>query len=360
MMAEMTQWTNIRKQVQPAWLTSFLITVFAILLSLAASSILLVVAGVDVLEAFDALLLGAFGDMEGLTGSLIKAIPLVFAGLSAGLAFRARIWNVGQEGQIYAGSMLAYWLSTSVSLPSLLMIPLVIMGGFAGGALLGATSGILKSRFRVDEIVSTVMLNYVIVLLLSYLLSSKIWMEPGQYYMQTPQVDEAARLPSLLSGTSLHIGFVVAILALVAVQILLSRGTLGFSIRAFGSNPEAARFRGIDPKYMFVVVMVLSGGLAGVAGVMQTFGVDFRLTTTSLQGIGATGIIVGVIAGMRPFGIGVAAVLFGSLAQGALFMEVMAGVSSAVVSAMQAIVLIVFISSSAFSRYRLTRMNSNV
>jgi simple sugar transport system permease protein len=359
-MAEMTQWTIVRKPAQPAWVASFFITLFAILLSLAASSVLLVIAGVDLWEAFDALLLGAFGDMEGVAGSLVKAIPLVFAGLSAGLAFRARIWNVGQEGQIYAGSMLAYWLSTSVSLPSVLMIPLILVGGFAGGALLGATSGVLKSRFRVDEIVSTVMLNYVIVLFLSYLLSSKIWMEPGQYYMQTPQVVEASRLPSLFSGVNLHMGLVVAILALIAVQILLSRGTLGYAIRAFGWNPEAARFRGIDPNYMFVVVMVLSGGLAGMAGVMQTFGVDFRLTTTALQGLGATGIIVGVIAGMRPLGIGIAAVLFGSLAQGALFMEVMAGVSSAVVSAMQAIVLIVFISSSAFSRYRLMRVKSNV
>lgn len=346
--------------MQPLWLSSFLTTVLAILLSVAASSLLLVAAGVNVWEAFDALLLGAFGDLDGIFGSLVKAIPLVFAGLSAGLAFRARIWNVGQEGQIYAGSMLAYWLTTMVSLPSLFMIPLVIAGGFAGGALLGATSGVLKSRFRVDEIVSTVMLNYVIVLLLSYLLSSKIWMEPGQYYMQTPQVQEASRLPMLFSGMSLHIGIVVAIFAILAVHILLSRGTLGFSIRAFGWNPDVARFRGIDPKYMFVVVMVLSGGLAGMAGVMQTFGVDLRLTTTSLLGLGATGIIVGVVAGMRPLGIAVAAVLFGSLAQGALFMEVMAGVSSAVVSAMQAIVLIVFISASAFSRYRLTRMKPNV
>jgi simple sugar transport system permease protein len=344
---------TIERRSASRWIDSLLLTVIAAGLSVAASSVLLVFAGVDVYGAFEALLLGAFGDRHSIAGSLTEAVPLAFAGLSAGLAFRARIWNVGQEGQLYAGSMMAYWLSASIALPSVILIPLVVVAGFLGGSLLGLLCGFLKSHFRVDVIISTVMFNYIVVLLLSYLLASQFWMEPGQYYMQTPRVPEGARLPGLMSGTSLHAGLLLAVVAIVAVHILLARTTFGFSLRAFGSNDEAARFRGIDPRWMFIMVLAVSGGLAGVGGVMQTYGVDLRLTTTSLQGLGPAGIIVGVIAGMRPFAIGVAAVLFGGLAHGALFMEVIAGVSSAMVMAMQAIILIFFVSVSAFANFQL-------
>ena len=311
--------------------------------------------GVDVYDAFEALVIGAFGDVDSIYGTLVNAVPLAFAGLATGVAFRAKIWNIGQEGQVFAGAMMAYWVSSSFGFTGLLNVVVVVLAGFSGGALLGVLSGILKSRYKVDEIVSTVMMNYIIVFVLSYLLTSRLWMKPGEYYLQTPQIPEAVRLPVMISGSNLHLGFLFAVIAVIAVHFLLTRTTFGYQIRAFGSNSEAARFRGTDPKRMFVIVLMISGGLAGLGGAMQTYGVDFRISQIFLVGLGSTGIIVGVIAGLRPLGIGVAAILFGGMSQGGLFMQVMADVSSAIVSAMQAIILIFFLCASVLARYRLTR-----
>lgn len=351
---------KLERRPEPSWLGSLIATLFALLLAFLASAALLMMVGVDVFDAFHALIIGAFGNLRSTYGSLVKAVPLVFAGLATGIAFRARIWNIGQEGQVFAGSMMAYWVSSSVELPGIVIVPLVIIAGFAGGALLGGLAGILKARFRVDEIVSTVMMNYIIVFVLSYLLTSRIWMAPGEYYLQTPKFPDAVHLPILVSGSKLHLGVVLAVIAVIVIHFLLSRTTFGFELRAFGSNPDAARFKGTDPNRMFIIVLMISGGLAGLGGMSQSFGVDFRIGQSFLLGLGSTGIIVGVIAGLRPLGIGVAAILFGGMAQGGLFMQVFAGVSSAIVTAMQAIILIFFLCSSVLARYRLTRVVQDV
>ncbi|MDE0112731.1 MAG: ABC transporter permease [Albidovulum sp.] len=349
----MARTLSFEKRPTPAWLASLTSTSVAILLALLASSVLLWIVGVDVVEAFHAMALGAFGDLDSIYGTCVKAIPLAFAGLATGIAFRAKIWNIGQEGQVFAGAMLGYWLSSSVDLPGIAFLPLLVVAGFVGGAALGGLAGVLKTRFRVDEIVSTVMMNYIIVFVLSYLLTSRLWMAPGEYYLQTAQIPETERIPTLLAGTKLTLAFPLAIAAVFAIHILLSRTTFGYELRAFGSNPDAARFKGTDPSRMSVIVLIISGGLAGLGGVSQTFGVDFRISQGFLLGLGSTGIIVGVIAGLRPLAIGVAAILFGGMAQGGLFMQVIADVSSAIVAAMQAIILIFFLCSSVLSRYRL-------
>ena len=346
---------RFEKRPEPGWLASFISASVAIFLALLASSVLLWIVGVDVYDAFHALILGAVGDLESIYGTCVKAIPLAFAGLATGIAFRAKIWNIGQEGQVFAGAMLGYWLSSSVDLPGIVFFPLLIAAGFVGGAALGGIAGVLKARFRVDEIVSTVMINYIVVYALSYLLTSRLWMAPGEYYLQTAQIPETERIPVLMAGTKLTLAFPLAIGAVFAIHFLLSRTTFGYELRAFGSNPDAARFKGVDPNRMLVAVLMISGGLAGLGGVSQTFGVDFRISQSFLLGLGSTGIIVGVIAGLRPLGIGVAAILFGGMAQGGLFMQVMADVSSAIVAAMQAIILIFFLCSSVLSRYRLVR-----
>ena len=330
-------------------------TLFAILLAVLASTVLLLIVDVDVWEAYYALVIGAFGDLDSIYGTLVKSVPYAFTGLATCIAFRAKIWNIGQEGQVFAGAMMAYWITTSFSLPPIINIIVVVLAGCLGGAALGGLSGVLKARFRVDEIVSTVMMNYIIIYVLSYLLASRLWMAPGEYYLQTAQIVEANRLPILVEGSKLHLGFLLALFAVVGVHILLKRTTFGYAIRAFGSNAEAARFRGTNPNRMVIYVMLLSGALAGLGGAAQSFGVDFRIAQNFLLGLGSTGIIIGVIAGLRPIGIGVAAILFGGMAQGGLFMQFFADVSSAIVSAMQAIILIFFLCASVLARYRVTR-----
>ncbi len=332
----------------------------AIALAFVASGVLLTILGFDPIAALDALCEGAFGSWHDFQGSLVHAAPLALTGLAAAIAFRARLWSIGQEGQLFAGAMMAYFLTTLLDLPALLMVPLVILTGAIGGGVMGGLAGILKTQFNVDVIVSTVMLNYIIAYLLSYLLTSRIWMAPGEYYLQTDRIPHEARLPDLWPGSELHLGVALAALAILLLHALINRTTFGFSMRAFGGNPVAARFKGVEPKRMTVIVLMLSGGLAGLGGVVQSFGVDFRLSHTFLYGYGYAGLIVAVIAGLRPLAVGLVALLFGALAKGGLFMQVMADVSSAIVPALQAVILMFFLITSVLFQYRLRRADKDV
>ena len=258
--------TPIKFEKRPAhgWLASVFSTCVAIFLALLASSVLLWIVDVDVYGAFHALVLGAFGDLDSIYGTCVKAIPLAFTGLATGIAFRARIWNIGQEGQVFAGAMLGYWLSITVDLPGIVFFPTPHGCRICRRGCAWRLAGVLKTRFSVDEIVSTVMMNYIIVFVLSYLLTSRLWMAPGEYYLQTAQIPEAQRIPILMEGTKLSLAFPLAIAAVLGVHVLLSRTTFGYELRAFGSNPNAARFKGTDPGRMLVTVMLVSGGLAGL------------------------------------------------------------------------------------------------
>ena len=351
---------RIEKRIETGVIAQIVQACMAIALAFGASGLLLAVLGFDPVAAFEALHKGALGTWRNVQGSLVQAAPLVFAGLAVAVAFRARIWSIGQEGQIFAGAMMAYFCTTFLKLPALIMVPVIILAGALGGGLMGGLAGALKARFNVDVIVSTVMLNYIIVYLLSYLLTSRIWMAPGEYYLQTDRIPREARLPDLWSGADLHLGVMLAVLAIIALHILISHTSFGFSLRAFGDNAVAARFKGVEPRRMTVIVLALSGALAGLGGVVQSFGVDFRLSQTFLYGYGSAGIIVAVIAGLRPLSIGLVAFLFGVLAKGGLFMQVMAGVSSAIVSAMQAIILMFFLVTSVLFKYRLRRVDHHV
>lgn len=351
---------RLEKQAQVGSFSLLVQALVSIALAFVASGLLLAILGFDPIAAFDALRKGAFGSWRNVQGSLVHAAPLAFTGLAAAVAFRARIWSIGQEGQLFAGAMMAYFFTTFLNLPAVIMVPLVICAAALGGGLMGGLAGTLKARFNVDVIVSTVMLNYIIVYLLSYLLTSRIWMAPGEYYLQTDRIPRTARLPDLWPGAELHLGVVLAVLAVLALHVLINRTTFGFDLRAFGDNAVAARFKGVEPKRMTVTVLMLSGALAGLGGVVQSFGVDFRLSQNFLFGYGSAGLIVAVIAGLRPLSVGLVALLFGALAKGGLFMQVMADVSSAIVSAMQAIILMFFLITSVLFQYRLRRVDNDV
>ncbi|MCY4301369.1 MAG: ABC transporter permease [Aestuariivita sp.] len=351
---------RIEKRTDVGAIGLFMQALIAITLAFVASGLLLTILGFDPVAAFDALHKGAFGTWRNAQGSLIHAAPLAFTGVAAAVAFRARIWSIGQEGQFFAGAMMAYFFTTFLNLPALIMVPLVILAGALGGGLMGGLSGTLKTRFNVNVVVSTVMLNYIIVYLLSYLLTSRIWMAPGEYYLQTDRIPKNARLPDLWPETDLHLGVVLAVLTIIGLHFLINHTTFGFSLRAFGDNAVAAHFKGVAPKRMTLIVLTLSGALAGLGGVVQSFGVDFRLSQTFLYGHGSAGLIVAVIAGLRPLSIGLVAFLFGALAKGGLFMQVMADISSAMISTMQAIILMFFLVTSVLFQYRLRRISQDV
>lgn len=334
----------------------------AVLLGFLTSALLIHLSGASVMEGFSTLLEGAFGSWDAVLQSLVSATPLILTGLATVVAFRAQIWNIGQEGQMFAGAMSAYWASVILGpAPAIIAIPLIILAGIAGGLVLGALAGFLKARFAVNEIISTVMLNYVMIYLLSFLLAGGPWMEVGDSvsYHQSSLLQDSHKLPILIAGSKLHLGFILALAAAVFCYMIIEKTPLGFEFRALGQNPTALRFKGTNVPRTIVLVMAISGGIAALAGVTEIFGLNHRLKGDVMTGIGYTGIIIGMIGGLHPVGAVLAGLFFGGLANGALYMKILSGVPSALVPAMQGIILLFFLCAGVIVRYRLVRVGGN-
>lgn len=314
-------------------------------------------AGADPLTAFATLFKGSFGSLRATGETLVKATPLIFTGLAACVAFRARLWNIGAEGQMFAGAMFAFWVQHGLAgWPAAVQIPVVILGGIAGGALYAGLAAVLKTRFSVDEVISTVMLNYIIVYALSMLLLHGPWSEAGGFFEQTARVDRGAVLPVVLAGTRLHAGFLLAIAAAVLVHVLLKRSPLGYEIQAAGSNLRALEVQGTNTRRLILVVFLVSGALAGLAGATEVYGVAYRLKAGAVAGYGYSGIIVAILGQLHPAGVVVAAILFGALLNGAVLMQISTGVPSALIYAVQAILLLFFLAGWAACNFRLRRV----
>jgi simple sugar transport system permease protein len=319
---------------------------------------LFLAAGASPTVAFAALLKGGLGSRRAVAETMVMATPLILTGLASMIAFRARLWNIGAEGQVFAGAMFAYWcqstLGDTASAP--VQIVVIIVGALIGGALLGGLAGVLKARFQVDEVISTVMLNYIIVYVLSMLLQNGPWTAPGSFFEQTAMVPPAASLPILIANTQLHLGFPIALAVAAFVHVMLSRSSLGYEIRAAGSNLRALEFQGVSVFRLIIVVMAISGAVAGLAGAVEVYGVQHRLKSGTLGGLGYTGIIVAILGQLRPIGVVAAALIFGVLLNGATLMQIKSGVPSALIYAIEAIILMFFLIAWAASEFRLKRV----
>lgn len=334
----------------------------AITLAFLLAALLIGSAGYDVADAYLALFEGAFGGRDEILETLVRATPLILTGLATVIAFRARIWSIGQEGQLITGGVVAYVASVVFQgLPMYMLLPTVVLFGFLGGALLGGLCGWLKSRFGVDEIISTVMLNYIVIYMLSYLLSGPL-QDPAatNYYAQTAVVSEAATLPILVEDTRFHVGFFVALLAAFVIAFIMNKTPLGYDIRAFGFNPRACTFKGTNVPAMFLVVMLISGGCAGLAGATEVLGTSGRVNLGINANLGYTGILVALVGGLTPMGTLVAAILFGGLINGGFIMQIDSGVPPSIVDAMQGIVLLLVLCSALLSKFKIKRVEASV
>lgn len=345
-----------REDVSP--LGRILAIIFALIASMLVSAILISIARASVSEAFINLIKGAFGNKRAILETLVKSTPLILTGLATVIAFRGKIWNIGQEGQLFLGAIGGYWAYRTFGwLPAVPLIGIIVLAGFIAGALGGLLAGFLKAYFKVDEIISTVMGNYIIEYFLSFLLSGAgPWREPGSYYQQTAPITENAYFPLLFEQSRMHMGFLIALACTLVVYLILNHTPLGYQIRAYGSNPRASKFKGININKIFIVTMLISGGLAGLAGAGELFGVQYRLRPDLSPGYGYTGIIVAMLADLNPIAVIPAAILFGALTNGSAQMRIATGVPTALISAIQAIVLLFLLSAQVLSRYRIRRV----
>ncbi|MFU0507469.1 ABC transporter permease [Pseudaminobacter sp. NGMCC 1.201702] len=333
--------------------------IMAIAAGLAVSGALLATTGADVLQVFGALLQGAAGSPKALATTLVKATPLILAGLATVIAFRAQIWSIGQEGQVFAGAMGGYLGAQLLAgLPPLLFFPGALAFGMAAGMFVGWLAAVLRNRFAVNEIISTVMLNYLVIYLLSWLLQGGLWGESGGTvsYHQSPTLPDEAFLPGLLGSGRLHAGVLLPFLAAAICALVLARTPLGYEIRGIGYNPVALRHKGVNISRTVTVIMMTSGALAALAGAIELFGVAHRLRADNLVGLGYAGIIVGMIGGLSPAGTVLAGLFFGGLASGAVYMRVLGDVPASLVPAMQGITLFFFLCAGVLARYRVVKV----
>ena len=334
--------------------------VLAMLAALLIGAVVLLLLKVNPLEAYAAILNGVFGSMSGFTQSLVKATPLLLVGLGICIAFRASVINIGAEGQIVLGALGATaWALGFRSWPAWLLIPSTLLFSFLSGALWGFIPGVLKARFRVNEILSTVMMNAIALQLMNLLvrgpLIDQAGVAAGTYLAQSERLPEAAWLPRLIPQTLLNAGALLAVALAFVVYLFLWRTTIGFRIRAVGLNPDASRYAGINVAFYQALSLTLAGGFAGLAGAVEVMGVHHRMLEGITSGYGFSGIVAALFGGLHPLGLIPAAWLFGSLLVGADKMQRAVQVPSALIDMLLGLVVLFVVGSSHLSKRWATR-----
>lgn len=348
-------------RLEPRTERSLAVTAIAPVAALAVSlgvSALLVLAwgGIDLGKAVQALINGSLGSPFALAETLTRATPLIFTGLAAAVAFRAKFWNIGAEGQFYAGAMVTIALGTgAVALPSYLLIPVLVLASAAAGALLLLGPALLKARFGVDEVVTTLLLNFIVILFVGMMLEGPLKDPMGLGWPQSEPVSGEAELPKLWKGLRLHAGFLIACALAVAIWIMGRFSVLGFEIRALGHNLRAARFAGVPVTATVVKLALISGGVAGIAGFSEVAGLKGNLTQDLSPGFGYTGIVVAMLAYLHPLGVVLAGIFVAGIFVGADAMSRTVGVSNYIADVMVATSLLCMLVAMFFSRYRIRR-----
>ena len=318
-----------------------LLPVISLLCGFAVASIVVVLSGANPIDAFVALFQGAFTNRNAVPETLIATIPYIFLGLGVAVGFRAGLFNIGAEGQFYLGAVFGVFVGFNLhGLPGIVHIPVAFLAGMFGGFLWASIPGVLKARFGAHEVITTIMLNYVAFLLTDYLINNKGPLaDKHATAPKTPFIDPTAQLPLLVPGSRLHMGLILALLAVPLVWFLLARTTIGFRIRAVGLNASAARAAGISVGWTLVTVMGISGALAGLAGADEVLGVSHFMPPSFSVGYGFDAIAVALLARSNPWAILPSAFLFGAMRSGAGFMQLVTGVSADLISIVQATVI---------------------
>jgi simple sugar transport system permease protein len=341
--------------VPPKWYPIAL-SIGAILVGLFFGGIVIAFAGGDPLRSYIHIGRASFGSLGVFSDTIVKATPLILVGLACTVAFRMRLWNIGAEGQFFMGALGASAVVLTPLLPPdtspWIYIPVMMIAGILAGALWGFIPGILKAWYNVNEIISTLMLNYIALSLVLFFVFA-VWSEAG--FQMSPMFPKNAWLPRLTDyakqiplfrGLTTHLGFLIALVAAVVVWFVLYRSRWGYEIRLIGDNKRAAEYAGINISRNIILVMMFSGGLAGLAGMSEITGVVHRLQTAISPGYGFTGIIVAWLAKLNPFAVVIVSIFFGAL--------ILAGREiqpSGVPKMIQGIILVCLIASDYFMRY---------
>ena len=345
---------NLSKRLL-SFLKTLYFPVIALIASLLIGSIVIIFTSNSTpMEAYAAMLKGAFGTPKAWDETVVKAIPFVFTALSFAIARRCGIINLGAEGQFRMGALFATIVGVSFpNMPMVLHLLLTLIAGFIGGALYGIIVAALKIKFGASELITTIMLNYVAISIIDYAVTGPLRDPASTSYPQSAQIFPSAQLPKLFEGTSrLHWGLLLMILALFFYYFFLWKTTKGFEMRVVGLNPTAGAYAGMSINRSTLLSMFIAGGFAGLGGCVEIIGIQFRLMLTSFSiTYGFTGIAVALMGSNNPLGILLSGVLFGGLQSGSLKMQTLTDVSSSVVLVVQALIIL-FIAGRSMFQYK--------
>ncbi|MFN4204046.1 MAG: ABC transporter permease [Tabrizicola sp.] len=326
----------------------------ALAATLGVAMALALIAGANPFAVLGQIARGALGSKLAILETLNRATPLIFTGLSVAVAFRAKLWNIGAEAQLYAGAIVAVVLGTG-ALGSPLVLPLSALAAMLAGAALLLGPVLLKTKAGVDEVVTTLLINFIMLLFVSYLLEGPMKDPMGMGWPKSAALIPEARLPRIVTGLRLHWGFALAIIAAVAVWVIQNRTTLGFEIRAVGQNPEAARFAGMPVNAVLVKTALLSGGLAALAGWSEVAGLKGHLSSDLSPGFGYTGIIVAMLALLHPLGVVLTAIFVAGIFVGSDAMSRAAGVPTYIADMILASALLFMVLAILLTKVRVVR-----
>ena len=346
---------RLEKKPSTSPLMEFVAVLFALVIAFGISAILIATAGVDVGEAMQALVSGSLGSRSAIAETIVQATPLILTGLAVTIAFRGRLWNIGAEGQFFAGAMAAYFVgSTFTDLPRGAMLFFILLAAILAGGVWGAIPALLKVKFGASEVIVTVMLNFVIQFVLSYLLGGP-WQDPQSAFLQTARISDTAIFSRLFTGTRIHVGIFIAVATVLVIWFLLWKTTLGYEIRAYGINPTASGYKGISPLQTIVLTMAISGAVAALAGASEVIGLHGRLRLDISTGFGFTGIIVALLGRLNPLLVVVAALFMGALWNGSLAMQITSGVPIALAFVIRGVVLVALLTAEVLTQVRIRR-----
>lgn len=334
-----TFWEKFRERIQTIDFSGGLATLLVVLLAFLVGAVIILLIGSNPLLAYGTLLRAAFGTVNGFAETMVKASPLMLAGLGVAVAYRAQFWNIGAEGQIYAGGITAALAGIYLSgLPAVVHLPLTLLAGVLGGAVWGFIPGVLKAKLEVNEVITTLMLNYIMIHLSAYLVHGPMRDQTSGITI-SPQLQPQAWLPTIIPRTRFHAGILVAVAAALVIWFVILKTSIGFQIRAVGANQKAARVGGISVARTVIITMLLSGGLAGLAGAVEVAGVQHRLVEGFSPGYGYLAIAVALLANLNPIGIIFSSVFFAALLNGADAMQRAASVPVPVIYVIEGLVI---------------------
>lgn len=340
----------------PSLLRTLTPPMIAIVATVVIASLLAMLAGANPFLVLGLIIKGAFGSKFALLETLNRATPLIFTGLAIAVAFRARLWNIGAEAQLYAGALVAAVLGAGMlDWPAIALLPTMAILAMLAGAVLLLIPALLKVRLGVDEVVTTLLINFIFLLFISMLLEGPLKDPMGMGWPKSARLIPEARLPRIVEGLRLHWGFGLALISAVIVWVIGARTTLGYEMRAVGLSRNAAEFAGIPVGRVLIKTALLSGGLAALAGFSEVAGLKGSLTLDLSPGFGYTGIIVAMLALLNPLGVVAAALFVAGIFVGADSMSRAVGVPTYLADIMLATALLLMVLAILLTRFRVVR-----